>query len=259
MSTRQPGAETIRGVLLDLSGTLYQGREAIPGAREAVARLTDAGLPVRYVTNTSRLPASVLGQRLRQLGFAIDRQQIFSAPRAVREVLLERQLRPYLLIHPELEEEFSDLPRERPNAVVVADAAEAFSYANLNRAFRLLLDGAQLLAVGDNRYFRDGDALSLDAGPFIRALEYAADCRAQVLGKPDPAFFHAALAGFDCRPDQVLMVGDDVAADVNGALKAGLQAALVQTGKYREGDEQSLVGEAWVCPNLAAVVERLLG
>lgn len=258
MATRHRESEPIRGVLLDLSGTLYQGRNVVPGARAAVGRLAAAGLPVRYVTNTSRLPTSVLRQRLQRFGFSIDPQQIFSAPQAVRQVLLERQLRPYLLIHPELEEEFADLPRDRPNVVVVADAAEAFSYANLNRAFRLLLDGAQLLAVGDNRYFRDGEALSLDAGPFIRALEYAADCRAQVLGKPDPAFFHAALAGFDCRPDQVLMVGDDVSADVNGALKAGLQAALVKTGKYREGDEQRLVGEAWVCPDLAKVVERLL-
>jgi HAD superfamily hydrolase (TIGR01458 family) len=248
----------IKGVLLDLSGTLYQGRDILPGALAAVERLVAAGLPLRYVTNTSRSPARAVWQKLRQFGFPIDQRQIFTAPRAVRAYLVERQLRPLLLIHPELEEDFSDLPRERPNAVVVADAAESFSYANLNRAFRLLLDGAPLLAAGDNRYFRDQDGMSLDAGPFVRALEYAADCRALVLGKPDPAFFHTALADFDCRPDEVLMVGDDVQADVNGALKAGLQGALVRTGKYRDNDERALVGEAWVCADLHQVVERIL-
>jgi len=55
------------------------------------------------------------------------------------------------------------------------------------------------------------------------------------------------------------MVGDDVFADVNGALKAGLQAALVQTGKYRKNDEQALVGEAWVCSGIGEVVNKLLG
>jgi len=248
----------IQGVLLDLSGTLYQGREAVTGAVAAVARLAAAGLPVRYVTNTSRSPRRTLQEKLAGFGFAIGQEELFTAPRAVHDYLRERGLRPYLLIHPELEEEFADLPRQRPDTVVVADAAEAFGYANLNRAFRLLLDGAPLLAVGDNRYFRDADGLSLDAGPFVRALEYAAGCEARVLGKPDPGFFHAALQGMDCAPERVLMVGDDVAADVNGALKAGLQGALVQTGKYRPRDEQALIGDAWLCRDIGAVVERLL-
>jgi len=188
----------IKGILLDLSGTLYQGRKVIPGAPEAVEKLAAAGIPVRYVTNTSRSPGRALQEKLQGLGFSIGRDQVFTAPRAVREYLVGRQLRPYLLIHPELAEEFADLPQDKPNAVVVADAAEAFSYANLNRAFRLLIEGAPLVAVGDNRYFRDGEGLSLDAGPFVRALEYAAGCEALVLGKPDPAFFHAALAALYC-------------------------------------------------------------
>jgi len=248
----------IKGVLLDLSGTLYQGQEPISGALAAVERLSAAGLPLRYVTNTSRTPSHTVLKKLQRLGFPIDRDQLFTAPRAVYEFLCERELHPYLLIHPELEVEFADLPSGEPDAVVVADAAEAFSYANLNRAFRLLLEGAPLVAVGDNRYFRGENGMNLDAGPFIRALEYAAGCKAQFLGKPDPAFFHAAMAGFGCGANEVLMVGDDVSADVNGALEAGLQGALVKTGKYRDGDQESLAGEAWVCSDIRHVVDRIL-
>lgn len=248
----------IKAVLLDLSGTLYQGREAIPGAKEALGGLARAGMPVRFVTNTSRLPARSILEKLARLGFELDPQQLFTAPLAVRRCLVERKLRPYLLIHPELREEFSDLAAAEPNAVVVADAAEAFSYTSLNQAFRLLLEGAPLLAIGDNRYFRGSDGFDLDAGPFIHALEYAAGCQAEVLGKPAAAFFKAAIADFDCASGQVLMVGDDVAADVNGALAAGLQGALVQTGKYRPGDDEQLAGDAWVCRDLLQVVKRLL-
>lgn len=248
----------IKGVLLDLSGTLYQGREAIPEALEAVVKLGKSGLPVRYVTNTSRLPVIAVWQKLNRLGFSIDLRHIFTAPQAVYHYLVEQHLRPYLLVHPELEEEFADLPQSHPDTVVVADAAESFSYANLNQAFRLLLEGAQLVAVGDNRYFRDEQGMSLDAGPFIRALEYAADCKARILGKPAEAFFHAALKEIGCRPEETLMVGDDVYADVNGALKAGLRGALVQTGKYRSGDEQHLSGEALVCRDIQQVVAEIL-
>jgi HAD superfamily hydrolase (TIGR01458 family) len=248
----------INGVLLDLSGTLYQGREMIPGALEAIAELLRSGLPIRYVTNSSRVPANTLWEKLKKLGFAIDPDEIFTAPQAVKQYLAEQQLRPYLLIHPELEVEFADLDQERPDTVVVADAAEAFSYTSLNQAFRLLLDGAPLVAVGDNRYFRDDHGMSLDAGPFIRALEYAAGCQAIYLGKPAPAFFLAALSDFGCHPEEVLMVGDDVFADVNGALEAGLQGALVKTGKFRVGDEQHLCGDAMVCPDLWHVVTNIL-
>lgn len=80
--------------------------------------------------------------------------------------------------------------------------------------------------------------MSLDAGPFVAALEYAARTRAVLFGKPAPAFFHAVLADLCIAPHEAAMIGDDVEADVNGALAAGIPAILVRTGKYRAGDEQ---------------------
>ncbi|WP_287323374.1 HAD-IA family hydrolase, partial [Mesorhizobium sp.] len=84
-----------------------------------------------------------------------------------------------------------------------------------------------------NRTFRDADGeLSLDAGPFVAALEFASLKRATVLGKPSSEFFLSALASMDCPPDQAIMVGDDAEADIAGALSAGLSGALlVRTGK----------------------------
>lgn len=44
--------------------------------------------------------------------------------------------------------------------------------------------------------------------------------------------------GSDLEPPEVIMVGDDVRSDVQGALRAGLGGgALVRTGKYSAGDE----------------------
>ena len=101
--------------------------------------------------------------------------------------------------------------------------------------------------------------MSLDAGPFVRALEYASGSEAIILGKPSPAFFHAAASQLDCHPGDVLMIGDDVFSDVNGALRAGLKAALVQTGKYRPGDEQKIAAPgACFCTDLLDAVEGVL-
>jgi len=43
-----------------------------------------------------------------------------------------------------------------------------------------------------------------------------------------------ALRDMDLRPDQAVMVGDDIITDIAGARKTGMKAVLVRTGKYRE-------------------------
>lgn len=250
----------IKGVLLDLSGTIYVGDDLLPGALEAVQRLHETNIPVRYITNTSRSPRNKIVRKLGGMGFKIPEQEIFTAPSAMQNYLREHHLSPFLIVHPDVEEEFGGFDSEHPNVVVLCDAAESFTYDRLNQAFRLLLEGACLLAVGDNRYFKEDEGMSLDAGPFVRALEYASGKEAVIVGKPSPVFFHAAAAQLNCELGQVLMVGDDVYSDINGALRAGMKAALVQTGKYRPGDEQKIAAPgACVCKNVYEAIEGALG
>src|SRR5690606_8215481 len=108
-----------KAVLLDISGVLYQDARPLPGAVAALKALQAKGYPLRLVTNTSRLTAAEIHRQLVEMGFAIEREQIFSAPQAVRRYLLARGLRPYCVIHRNLEEEFADLLElPEPNAVV---------------------------------------------------------------------------------------------------------------------------------------------
>ncbi|MEJ2061412.1 MAG: TIGR01458 family HAD-type hydrolase, partial [Gammaproteobacteria bacterium] len=175
------------------------------------------------------------------------------------DYLQAHHLCPYLLVHPALESEFADMPGAAPDAVVLGDAGHDFTYERLNQAFRLLMAGAPLLAMGDNRYFREAEGLSLDIGPFKAALEYAADKQAVVLGKPAKAFFLEAVAALGCGPAETVMVGDDAPADVGGALRAGLSGILVRTGKYQSGDE-ARVGEpgAVVVDDIAGAVDWIV-
>jgi len=249
---------TIKGILLDLSGVLYVGEKPLPGAVLALDRLKHSGLPLRFITNTTRIPRSGILVKLEQMGLKVSAEALYTAPAAVRDVLEERGLRPWLLVHPNLEEEFQGFDHHAPNAVVIGDAGESFDYSHLNQAFRLLMEGAEFIAMGNNRYFQEPDGLSLDIGPFVSALEYATGQQALVLGKPASAFFHQAVASMGLEPEEVMMVGDDILADVVGAMEAGLQATLVRTGKYRSGDESRLQGsQAWIENDIVAVVDRL--
>ncbi len=248
----------IRAIFFDLSGVLYLGDRAIDGAVEAIRRVQDSPLQIRFVTNTSRRTGQALLQDLNALGFTIHPDQLFTATSAAHGWVRQHGRRPYCLVHQNIQSEFADLDQSEPNAVIIGDAADGFTYANLNRAFQLCQQGAPLIGIGRNRYFKLGDELLLDAGPFISAIEYAASCEAIIMGKPSTAFFEQVLATVDCEANQVLMIGDDIYGDVEGALANGLQACLVQSGKYQPGDEKLIEGEFLLYPSIVEIVDQLL-
>ncbi|KMQ95126.1 haloacid dehalogenase-like hydrolase domain-containing protein 2-like protein [Lasius niger] len=163
-----------------------------------------------------------------------------------------------LLIDPAAMEDFQDLVTDDiPNAVVIGLAPSKFNYDELNKAFRLLLDGASLIAIHEGRYYKRPDGLALGPGAFIKGLEYSSNVKAEVVGKPTIEFFKAALGDLD--PAQAVMIGDDIRDDVAGAQAAGIRGILVQTGKYRTGDEKTITpGPTKVCNSFVQAVESIL-
>ncbi|WLQ16985.1 TIGR01458 family HAD-type hydrolase [Hahella aquimaris] len=240
-----------KALFLDLSGVIYEGSQTIPGAVSAIERARDKGLTLRFVTNTASQSSRDLLQRLRSMGLCLQDSELFTAPLAAKAYILKHKLRPLCIINDAVQEDLADLDRHDPNCVLLGDARDGLNYPNLNRAFRLCRAGAPLIGIGMNKYFKDDEGLMLDAGPFIRALEWAADISAVIMGKPSREFFDQVRATTGFSPEQCLMVGDDVGGDVEGAVNAGLQACLVRTGKYLPEDERRLPDGAQVADSLA--------
>jgi HAD superfamily hydrolase (TIGR01458 family) len=231
-----PGRE-VSALLVDLDGVLYVEDEPIPGAVEAMRALRDQGLALRFVTNTTSRPRRAIVERLARLGFDVPAGEVVTpAALAVRHCLDAGARRAALLVRPDVREDFAGLEEGEAGAqaVVVGDLGEGFTYAVLNRAFRLIMDGAELVALQRNRFWLTPEGLSLDVGPFVAALEYATGREAFVVGKPAAGFFRTVLAELGAEPASAAMVGDDVESDVGGALAAGLTGILVRTGKFRD-------------------------
>ncbi|WP_317930119.1 TIGR01458 family HAD-type hydrolase [Halioxenophilus sp. WMMB6] len=240
-----------RALLLDLSGVLYEGSRLLPGAVEAIAEARARGLLLRFVTNTATKPAVTIRADLAAMGIEVAAEELFTAPMAAKAYMEQHGLRPYCLLHPALAAEFAHLPQSNPNCVLLGDAREALTYDNLNHAFQLCKAGAALIGIGMNKYFKDEEGLKLDAGGFIRLVAWAADTPAVIMGKPSPDFFAQVVASTPCPAAECLMVGDDVDSDVLGAIAAGLQGCLVQTGKYQAGDEAKLPAPARLVASVA--------
>lgn len=256
----------IRGLLLDISGVLYDsggegGGVPIPGSIEAVKKIKASGLKLRFCTNETQVTRDKLVEKLQRLGFDIVVNEITAPAPAACHVLKERNLRPHLLIHEDVVPEFAGVDKSNPNCVVVGDAAENFSYKNLNEAFRVLigLDNPVLISMGRGRYYKETDGLKLDVGVYMKALEYACDIQAEVVGKPAKMFFQSALAEMGIEPHQAIMIGDDIVNDVGGAQQSGMRALQVRTGKYRPCDEHhaEVKADGYV-NNLAEAVDVIL-
>lgn len=231
------GLEGVEAVLLDLDGVLYVEGEPLPGAVAAVAHLRELGVALRLVTNTTARSRSQTLEKLERLGFAIEPRELVTPAGLARRHCEEAGFhRVALIMNDAVKTDFEGLEEaEREvDAVIMGDLGEQFGFAVLNQAFRLVMDGAELIALQKNRFWLTADGLSLDAGPFVAAVEYAAGKKAYVVGKPSAGFFASVLAGLGRGPGAVAMVGDDIESDIGGALDAGLRAVLVRTGKYRE-------------------------
>lgn len=261
MTPAQTGAF---GVLLDIDGVLYVGDDPIDGAREALTELRELGGGLRLVTNTTSRSRREVFAHLLELGFDTALEEVLTpAAMAVRHCQERRYRSVVLLVGERLREDLaaldSDSPGGRADAVILGDLGDGFTAEVLNRAFRLLMDGAELVALQHNRYWRRADGLALDVGAYAAALEYATGREAIVVGKPAPAFFEAAIADMDL--ERAVMIGDDLEADVGGAMAAGLPGVLVRTGKYREDALPAGVTPTAVADSIKdvpALLERML-
>ena len=228
-----------RGLLVDIDGVLVTSWEPIDGAARTVSTCREAGVPLRFLTNTTSASRREIARRLAAAGIEVDAAEIISAPAATAAWLNAEHpgAACYLINSGDLGADFEGVhvvgPEEPADVVVLGGAGEEFSYTQMNHALGLLLDGAVLVGMHRNLYWRTAAGFNLDTGAYLTALEHAADTTATVLGKPSPDFFRTGLTDLGVAPGDAVMVGDDVDNDVLGAQAVGLTGVLVRTGKFR--------------------------
>ena len=235
---RAPASDTAAPLplaLIDLDGTVYVGSGVIPGAADAIRRLRDMGVAVRFTTNTDSVTPATLVRRLAAMGVEAMVDEVLT-PVVLARALLDKDAdaRALVIASPEVRDVLAGhiaAGEERATHVIVADPSYGADYAELDRAFRALREGARLVATQMGRWVQRDSGVHLDTGGWVRLLEYAAEVEAHVLGKPSAEFFRLAADSAGVAPQDAVVVGDDRAADIAGGLAAGCHTILVRTGK----------------------------
>ena len=244
-----------KAFLIDMDGTLYFKGEPCPGAIETVNYLRQEKYQLRFLTNTTAKTPKMLHAQMQALGFDIHEDEIFNATYACLQYLRSQPgASCHFMVDDAVKAFFKEIPvnDDTPDFVVVGDYGEGFDFHTLNHAFRLLMNGAELIALQKNLYWFSAEGMFLDCGAFVTLLEAAAGKTATVMGKPSKTFFNIALESLQRSPSEAVVVGDDITSDIVGAERMEMRSILVRTGKFKPDQLENPVAKpTWVLNSIA--------
>lgn len=222
-------------VLIDFDGVLRLGNKPAKDAGGFLKFLADEKIPSHIISNSTLMTAKEL------IKFLADNNIDFGIPAmtaadAALHYAKDHFSKVSVYCIPSIKKLFNDfIDDENPEAVLVGDNGNNWDAGMLNEIFRKVKNGAQLVAMHKNRYWAPKNGkLVLDAGAYIKAIEYGAEREAILIGKPSPVYFGTALnlLGYSLD-DEFFMIGDDLESDIGGAQKYNGKGVLIYTGKTR--------------------------
>lgn len=241
-------ADQIDGLLVDLDGVVWLGREMVPGAVDALTRLVADGMEIVFVTNNSVKSPSAYAARLRDSGVEVADDRVLTGGVATARLAAER-VGPggtaFVIGAPGFKETVAKAGLElldgeaakRADAVVVS-AHREFDYAELLTATRALQAGAALFGTSRDPTLPMPGGAWPGTGATLAAVETASGKRAETGGKPEPHLFDQAR-GLIPEADRIAIVGDRIASDIVGGQRAGLTTILVLTGACTRDDAEA--------------------
>ncbi len=222
-------------VLIDFDGVIRLGNKLASDAYDFLLFLHKEKISYFIISNSTRYSSVELKKILHDNGIGFEINAMTTVDAAI-EYLEERNLHVSVYCPENIRDKFEKyIDDKNPEAVVIGDLGEEWSYEILNEIFRKVYNGAEIIAMQMNKsWMPDGKNLSLDAGAFISAIEYATGKKSFLIGKPSPVYFQTALQKLGYKKDSLFfMIGDDLENDIYAAQKIGGKGILVFTGKTK--------------------------
>jgi HAD superfamily hydrolase (TIGR01450 family) len=243
-------ADEFDGLLIDLDGVVWLGREPLPGAHSALRQLLEGGKELVFVTNNPGRAASTYAERLRGDGVAIGEGRVVTAGQVTARLAAQRAgegAGAFTIGAPAFREAVAaaglrPLSGEaaRDADVVLVSGHRDFDYEELLTATLALQRGAALFATSRDPTLPMPGGAWPGTGAILAAVETASGAQAEIGGKPERHLFEMAREQI-ASAERVAMVGDRIASDIEGGHRAGLETILVLSGATSREQAESAV------------------
>ena len=258
MGSSKPLASRYAGIVLDIDGVCIRGRSTIPGAPETVDELRKLGVGLAFATNNASRTSAAVAEHLREAGFTLDASEVVTSGQAAARLVAPGT--PCLVIGMEGVRE----PLIERGCVITADHTQAeavvvgidtaLSYEDLALAALAIGRGARFVGTNPDPSFPSERGQIPGNGAILAALRTATGVDAEIAGKPQAPLFEAAADRLPAGP--LLMVGDRLDTDVQGAADLGWDTALALTGStHRETLAASSIAPTYVLESIADLLE----
>lgn len=224
------------GVISDMDGVIYRGRNVIPGAQEFIDRLRDTGTGFVFLTNNSEQTPLDLLRKLDGLGIrGLTEQNFITSAMATAEFLASQKPNgtAYVIggggLSAELYKVGYSITDAAPDYVVVGKTA-SFSFPMMRKATQLIDAGAKFIGTNPDMVDPVEGGTEPAAGALLASIEAATGMRPYIVGKPNSLMMIYARRMLGIPAESCVMIGDRMDTDVVGGLEAGMRTCLVLSG-----------------------------
>lgn len=253
--------KNIDTILFDLNGTLYERGIALEGANNTIEKLREKGFNLNFITNTDGRKVEDVYNSVVKKGLNIKKEELFTPVTAVKRFIDENKEKTfYPLVHDDVLEDLktANINETNPDYVIIGDFCDKVSYEGINKVFRMIKNGADIIALSKTLWYIDVDGYSINTGAFVRMFEEACNKEAILMGKPSEEYFNLALKRSDSKPENTIIIGDDIDTDILGAKKLNSIGVLVRTGIFSDEKlSKSIIKPDYVIDNVNELVKLL--
>jgi len=226
----------INGLIIDMDGVIWRSNEPIGDLVSIFNDVKRKNIKYVFATNNSTLTLDKYIDKLNSFGLSVSKNQIVTSAIATASYLSDifpEHSNVYVIGEKGLENSITEralqISKDTPRAVVVG-MDRFFTYEKLKYATLAIRSGSKFIGTNPDKTYPANDGIHPGTGSILAAIEAATDTSPYIIGKPYPALYKTAIQLLESEPDNVLVIGDRLETDIEGAVNLGLKAALVLSG-----------------------------
>lgn len=235
-----------KGYLIDLDGTIYQGKNRIPAGERFIKRLQERGIPYLLVTNnTTRTPEMVQSMLANQFHVETSIETIYTATMATVDYMndMNRGKTAYVIGETGLKSAIAAAgyveELENPAYVVIGLDSQV-TYEMLAIATLAIQKGALFIGTNPDLNIPTERGLMPGAGALNALLEAATRVKPVFIGKPNAIIMNKSLEVLGIQRSEAVMVGDNYLTDIMAGIQNDIATILVTTGFTRPEEVPTL-------------------
>ncbi|OEK07501.1 HAD-IIA family hydrolase [Roseivirga misakiensis] len=228
-----------KGFLIDQDGVIYVEDQIIPGADIFIKNLQKENIPFTFMTNNSQRSPLDAVRKLAKMGIDVGEENVYTSAMATAHFMSQQYPKgtAYVLgeggLISSLHENGFTLVQNDPDFVVVGEGIN-FTLEMVKKAINFILSGAKFIATNLDPSPRKLGWNNLGIAAVVSMIESATGKRAFSVGKPSPVMMRLARKHIGLATDEVTVIGDTLATDIQGGVQVGYNTILTLSGMSKK-------------------------